>query len=287
MRIRHFCLGLAAVALVAPALAASSWSAPTMAPRPVNEEIIPSAPRRADLTVNITPPAGVYVGNPGTYQVVVANTGNLAAQVVRLTITLPRTHTSPTVHVLGTLGAYDGRCTRTGTNLVCQLDTLNRNASTPVAFTITLPQSSTPIVVGASVTTQTSESTTSNNNDSDTAFLLHPFTTVTVGQIAHVDHCTGTSLTSFFECTLYPSSIASHEFTVLSGGMLAFIGAPGSYFGTWSQSAGLDRLVLEYYDGTSHEASFSGWAVGGGCFEGITTFYPASAYVSPYRVCLH
>lgn len=287
MRIRSLCLALAAVALAAPALAAQSWSSQSLAPRPPNEEVFPAAPRRADLTVNITPPAGVYVGDPGTYQVVVSNTGNHSANVCRLTITLPRTNTSPTVHVLGTLGAYDSRCSRSGTNLICDLGTLGRGVSASRSFTISLPQSSAPIVVGASVTTESTELSTSNNSDSDTAYLLHPFFTVSAGQFAHVDHCTGTALTSFFECMLYPSSISSHEFNVLSGGTLAFVDAPASYWGTWSQSLGLDRLVLEYYDGTSHEASFSGWAVGGGCFEGVTTFYPPSVYVAPYRVCLN
>lgn len=285
MRIRFSVLGLAALAVGAPVFAASFWTPQAIAPRSI-EESFPSHPRRADVTVNITPPAGVYVGNPGTYQVAVANTGNDRATVVQLTIALPRTHTSPVVQVLGTLGAYDNRCSRSGTNLVCPLGTLNAGSSTNVSFTISLPQSSTPIVVGASVTTQSTELTTANNSDSDTAYLLHPPTTVNVGDAAHVEHCTGTGLTSFFECTLYPSSISSHDFTVLSGGLIAFVGAPASYWGTWSQSAGPDRLALEYYDGTSNVASFSGYAVGNDCFEGVTIFHPASPYVAPYRVCL-
>ena len=68
--------------------------------------------------------------------------------------------------------------------------------------------------------------------------------------------------------------------------MIAFIGAPASYWGTWAQTGGNDRLQLEYYDGTSNVASFSGFAVGNDCFEGVTIFHPASPYVAPYRVCM-
>lgn len=136
------------------------------------------------------------------------------------------------------------------------------------------------------MTTSSAEVTTTNNSDTDTAFLLHPFTAVTVGDLGHVEHCTGTALTSFFECQLYPSSISFHDIQFLSGGIVAFIAAPPGFSGTWSQSAGLDRLRLEYYNGTSLEATFDGWAVVGRCFEGVTVFNPPSAYVAPYRVCL-
>lgn len=288
MRIRSMCMGLLALAVGAQALAGTAWAPKPLVPSwPVEQPLPQVSHNLADLTVNVVQPAGVYVGDPGTYRVVVANTGNRQADVVRLTITLPRTHTSPTVYVLGNLGARDARCMPSGTNLDCPLGTLARNSSTNVDFTIALPQSSAPIVVAASVTTQSAELTTGNNSDSESASLLHHPTPVNVGDAAHVDHCTGTGLTSFFECALFPSSISSHDFQVLSGGMIAFVGAPASYWGTWSQAAGSARLLLEYYDGASHEATFDGYAVGSRCFEGVTVFYPPSAYVSPYRVCLH
>ncbi|MCX6020712.1 MAG: hypothetical protein NTZ05_03095 [Chloroflexi bacterium] len=102
----------------------------------------------ADLTVRITPPSGVYVGAPGQYQVAVANTGNRQADDVRVNISLPATHTSPQVSVLGTLGAFDSRCTRTGTNLNCSLGSIRKDDSKSVLFTISLPQSSAPLVDG-------------------------------------------------------------------------------------------------------------------------------------------
>lgn len=268
MKVRTCGLGLAALALSA----SSALAGPVVS--------------KADLTVNITAPAGIYVDQPGEYEVLVANTGTRDASTVALTIALPRTHTSPTVTVLGTLGSFDGRCTRSGTNLQCTLGTLRKGASTPVRFTIELPQSSAPLVVDATVTTTSAERTTTNNVDSDTAFLLHPLTAVTAGRTSHNEHCTGTGLTSFFECELYPSSISSHDVQYQSGGTLTFLNAPSTYWGTWSQAGGGDRLVLEYYDGTTLQATFDGHAVGADCFEGVTTFHPASSYVAPYRVCL-
>lgn len=268
MKVHSIGLGLVAMAVSA----SSAFAGPVV--------------NKADLTVNITAPAGIYVGQPGQYEVRVANTGTKDASTVSLTIALPRTNTSPSVSVLGNLGAFDGRCARSGTNLVCALGTLRKGRSIPVRFTIELPQSSAPLVVGASVTTPSAERSTTNNTDSDTAYLLHPLQPVSVGDTSHNEHCTGRNLTSFFECELYPSSIASHDIEYQADGLLAFVGAPASYWGTWSQSAGGDRLLLEYYDGASNEATFDGYAVGDGCFEGLTTFHPASVYVAPYRVCL-
>lgn len=265
-------LGLAAVALSSSAFAG---------PRP-------SGGSAADLTVNITPPAGVYVGTPGQYSVVVANSGNKNADGTVLTIDLPSTGTSPYVHVLGDLGARDSRCALSGTDLVCSLGTVRRGTSTTVLFTIALPQSSQPLVVSADVDTITAERSDTNNSDSDTAYLLHPAFFASAGQDAHVEHCTGTNLVSFFECELYPSSISSHDFQFQAGGTLVFTNPSGTtYHGTWSQDPLGQQLHLEYFDGTTKEAEFDGWAVGGDCFEGVTQFFPASAYVSPYRVCVH
>lgn len=284
MRIRPIVLGLAAVAASAVSLT-GAWE--EVAPQSSGGRFITNAPAKADLTVDITAPAGVYVGDPGQYQVRVSNIGRRDASTVRLVIALPQTNTSPQVHVLGTLGAYDNRCSRIGTTLNCTLGTLAKNATTNVLFTIALPQSSAPIVIGASVTTTSAEVTTANNNDSDTAHLLHLFFPVSVGETAHVEHCTGTNLTSFFECMLYPSSISSHDISFDAGGMVSFIGQGPQYWGTWNQNAGDDYLALEYYDGASLAATFNGRSVGPTrCFEGVTTFDPPSQWVAPYRVCL-
>ena len=242
---------------------------------------------KADVTVSITVPTNINVMAAREYSVVVSNTGNRDASDVRLTITLPKTNTRPTVHILGTRGAFDGRCTKTGTNLVCLLDTIRKDRSTTARFTIALPESAAPLVIGAAVTTASDERSDTNNTASATVSLVHPNTPITIGKTSVNQHCTGTNLTSFFECTLYPSSISSHSIQFLTGGALALVSPTSPTFtGTWSQAAGTNRLTLEYFDSGSLEARFTGWAVGGNCFEGVTTFFPTSAYSAVYRVCV-
>jgi hypothetical protein len=100
----------------------------------------------------------------------------------------------------------------------------------------------------------------------------------------HNEHCTGTSLASFYECTLYPSSISSHDITLESDGTISFDGDPPDYTGAWSSSPD-DQLSFTYsYDGTV-VAEFEGYGVSSSCFEGLTTF-PGSSYVAPYEVCV-
>ncbi len=272
MKISPFSLGLAAVAFASSALAG---------PRPSGGGNL------ADLTVSITAPAGVYVYQPGTYSVVVSNIGNRNADATVLTIGLPATGTSPVVHVLGELGAFDNRCSLAGTELVCALGQVRRGTSTTVQVTIELPQSAAPLVVTADVETTTAERSNTNNSDADTAYLLHPSRFVSVGENAHVEHCTGTGLVSFYECTLYPSSISTHDFEFLAGNLLAFTNPSGTtYWGEWEQNGTGDELDLRYHDGATKVAEFHGVAVGGDCFEGVTQFFPPGSYVAPYRVCV-
>ncbi len=245
-----------------------------------------SSNNKPDLTVNIIAPTGITLETPGQYQVVVSNIGNRPADGVRLTIALPPTHTSPTVYVLGVLSAWDSPCLRSETNLTCSLGTIAQSGFVTKRFTIALPQSSAPLVVGASVTTSTPERSTTNNSDTDVAALLHPATPVVVGKIAHNTHCTGIELTSYYECTLFPSSIASHDIQFLASGVIDFVPARAGYTGTWSQALGTDRLVLEYFDTGSLVARFNGYAVDASCWEGLTNFFPTSTYVSAYRVCM-
>ena len=107
---------------------------------------------------------------------------------------------------------------------------------------------------------------------------------VSAGDGAYIEHCTGTGLTAFYECTLFPSSITWHEHVFGPSGTLTIPEAP-DYTGTWSQPAP-NRLVFRYYDETNAlVATFDGLGVDEGCFEGLTTF-PDSEYVSPYSVCL-
>lgn len=94
---------------------------------------------------------------------------------------------------------------------------------------------------------------------------------------------TGTGLTSFFECTLFPSSISSHDTVFNADQTISFPGAAANYTGTWSQPSA-DRLVFSYFEDGLLVASFDGRGVNSNCFEGKTIF-PGSAYVSMYEVC--
>ena len=253
---------------------------------PTPAQAAPPAPKpNADIAVALTQPAGVSVGQPGVYSATVTNLGPKTAEGVSLTIALPRTNTSPTVLVMGTLSGIDGRCARTGTNLVCAIGSLRKGSSTTVQYTIALPQSSAPLVTTASATTSSGDSSAANDSDTEVANLLHPSTPVVVGKTAQADHCTGTALTSFFECAAFPSSISSFQFVFGVGGAVTLIGAPVGYGATWSQVAGTERLSLQFTDGGLPAGSFDGWAVSSSCWEGLTTF-PGSTWVSPYKVCM-
>ena len=238
----------------------------------------------ADLTASITAPASVAVDATGRYQVTVHNIGNRTASNATVTVTLPATNTSPGVYVLGVLGAHDTRCALAGRQLNCVLGQLRRSKTTTVFFDIALPYSSAPIVFGAQAATTSSENSTSNNGASLTASLVYPPLSVWAGAAAVNEHCTGTALTSFFECTLFPSSITAHDTVFQAGGVLTFPTAPASYTGTWSQPSA-NSLVFDYFEDGLPVASFVGKAVDADCFEGLTTF-PGSTWVSPYSVCL-
>lgn len=236
----------------------------------------------ADLAVSLPAPAPAHVYESATYEVEVANVGNRNADDVTLTIALPETHTSPQVYVMGELGSIDGRCTQSGTELVCDLGRIRKNRSTTVSFDLELPQADEVLEIVADASTSSSESNLANNEASLAPSLLSYSTTVSAGDVAQVEHCTGQGLTSFYECVLSPSSISSH-IVELGSGTLSFPGQDPGYGGTWSQPSA-DQLSMTYTYNGSPVAQFDGWGTSPGCFEGITTF-PGSAWVSPYEVC--
>ena len=241
-----------------------------------------SAHADADLSVSLTMPTGTAVYDEDTVWVDVSNVGNKNAQSVSLTIQLPQTNTSPTVSVMGDLGAYDGDCTQSGTTLDCSLGRLKRGESVSVYLDIALPQSAAALTFEAEATTTSAESNTANNIDDADAVLTYYDVPISGPAAVTNQHCTGVGLTAFYECTLSPSSISSHAAILESDGSIT-LGYPG-YTGSWSQSSA-DTLWFAYtYYGTV-VATFSGEGVDGSCFEGLTTF-PGSAYVSPYQVCL-
>lgn len=242
-----------------------------------------SAASVADLVVTLAPPSGAHVFENGRYTATVRNAGNRNASAVSLVIDLPATHTSPQVFVMGDLGARDSRCALSGTRLTCNLGTINRGTSKAVFFDIALPQSAAPLDFSFRASTTTAETNLTNNNLAHTAAPL----TYALPVIPPVNitnrHCTGIGLTAFFECELFPSSIASHN-TVFNADHTITIPAAPTYTGTWTQPAP-DRLQFQYFNGATLVVSFDGRGVDGRCFHGMTTF-PGSTYVSAYEVCM-
>lgn len=238
----------------------------------------------ADVTPSISAPTGKYVYETGRYTVSVSNIGNKSASAVSLTIQLPKTNTSPTVYVMGTLGAKSASCTQSGTKLTCALGTIARATSTSVYFDIALPESTNALVVDATVTTTSVENSTANNSASSTAALNNYDVSFTGPVTVSNDHCTGTALSSYYECTLFPSSISTHSTVFESDGSISFPLYGADYSGTWWQDSP-DHLAFEYYELGTLIAEFEGWGVSANCWEGITTF-PGSTYMSPYHVCV-
>jgi len=237
----------------------------------------------SDVRVVIPAPAAQYVYDDTQYGIVVSNIGNQSASAVKLTVDLPATHTSPGTYVMGTLAGVDPRCTRSGTRLTCILGTINKNKSTTVSFAIALPEAAELLSISASATTSSNENSLANNAADNTPTLLNYSVAVQDGDIGHNTHCTGTGLTSFFECELFPGSLSSHDIVFHGDGTLSFVDAP-EYTGVWSQDSA-DSLAFTYFEGEVPVAEFVGHGTNPGCFEGVTVF-PGSPYVAPYEVCV-
>jgi len=254
--------------------------------------VAPTAMAAADLTSSISvSPSSAQAYNTARYTVTVSNIGNKNASNCSVRINLPQTHTSPQVYVLGILGAKSASCVQTGTRLDCALGTINKNTSKTAFFDIALPVSSEPFVFTATASTTSAENSTANNGSSRTAVETYKATTISAPVTHDVRHCTGTGLTAFYECTLFPSSLSAHQHTFNLDGTISIPGEPG-YTGQWSVTnvPGVGNFLEFYYEeiGYGVVAEFEGWAADRspnlGCFEGLTTF-PGSSYVSPYEVC--
>lgn len=242
----------------------------------------PSAP---DLRLTLAAPTGQKVYQSGTFTYTVRNIGNKAAAGSKLIITLPGTATSPQVYVMGTLNSYSSRCSRSGLVLTCGLGMMAKNATLTVYVDLQLPYSATPISLSAVASTTTNEPNQTNNTVTRILTLgTWPIAPVFDTPIEH-SHCTGTSLSSYFECTRFPSSISTHEATFHANGTISFPSSYGAFSGTWTMTPATNRFEFEYFDGPTRVAMFDGRGVGGNCVEGLLQFDPANGYVSPYRFC--
>ncbi len=238
-----------------------------------------------NLRVTMTSPS-VQVDQLGHYVVRVANIGTANAGSVRLTVQLPRTHTSPQVYILGVLGARDGRCSLAGTALTCNLQTVSRNGGfTDVAFDLSLPYSTAPLAITASATTTTPNEQNPGNNQVTITPIPTPIATqLTGGYTAINRHCTGTGLTSFFECELFPSSIAGFSTTLAADSSLTVTDEP-TIDGSW-YFASPDLLHVDFADAGGPIGEIDALSVGNGCFEGPMTFASGGTWTVMYEICV-
>lgn len=245
------------------------------------------AASKPDLTTTITRTTALpMVESSATYNVRVNNTGTRDASGVNVTITLPQTHTSPGVSVLGTLGTTTG-CTRSGVTLTCYVGTLRKGNNTSFNVNIAFPENDGPIAINATASTTTLPEISSTNNASTFAVEQDNYDVLfaATGFDTTVRHCTGTNLTSFFECELYPSSISTHYQTFNADNTLSFPAYGPDYGGVWASDTP-DHLTFTITELGSPTVEFEGWGTPGDCWEGVATFYSTTVYVSPYEVCV-
>jgi uncharacterized repeat protein (TIGR01451 family) len=229
-------------------------------------------------------PASAMVNSPYQYTVNVKNIGNRPASNVKVVVDLPLTDTSPNKHILGKLtGINANDCQVISNKLHCNMYTLNNNQTKFFTFNFELPVSTKTLTFKATASTTTSGDPLGNNVLSHTPALSYGTRAITSSVDVLVSHCTGQGLTSYYECELYPSSIASFTAT-LSIDTFIYVTGYGS-LGNWDQNISNQRLHMLLSDGYS-TADFNGFSTGGNCFEGMTTFLPVSPYVSLYKVCI-
>ncbi len=246
-----------------------------------------ASPPRADLQVQLQAPSSVQISTATTYTATVKNLGP-ATTNVSLVIEFPLTDTSPTVAILGTVTESDSRCSIVSNKITCAFSGLKKNNSVTVNYLYTAPVSTKSLGMKAIASSSVTDPNTGNNMATVVPNLVYPVRNITSATVLN-SHCTGTNLTSYFECALFPSSISTHIAT-FNADQTITLTEPG-YAGTWSQNAAKTTLFFEYTEasgsGSSAIAQFNGFAINGSnCFDGLTTFIPATTYVSPYRVCL-
>ena len=248
-----------------------------------------SASPRADLAVTMDAPATVDISLATTYRVTVTNHGPQTSEPVTARVVLPLTNTSPQVLTLGLVSALDSRCSVVNNALSCSLAGLRKGWSTTFAYAYAAPVSTKTLRMTASATSATQDPVPGNNSASVVPNLVYPSRPITTSAIT-TRLCTGTALTSFYECTKFPSSISSFMATLTGDNSITIPAAP-DYNGQWSQNAAKTSLKMELFDISGvvpvKMSEFNGWAVNGAnCFHGLTTHTSSPTYVSPYEVCM-
>lgn len=240
-------------------------------------------PQPPDLRVQVQGPATAMVNSPYQYTVRVKNIGNSPAAGVVLTVSFPETATSPQKYIMGTLsGISPTTCQVVTRKLQCSFGSMGNNVEKVVTFNLALPVAARVLEIrGTAATTSTNEANQANNTAAVIPALSYATNQITSTTNVLVSMCTGQGLTSWFECSLFPGAQQHHIFT-LNGDYS--VTAYGQYVGTWSQSSN-QQLRMTLNDGGPTVAEFNGFAISTTCFNGLTTFTPASPYVAAYQVC--
>lgn len=241
-----------------------------------------TAAQAQDIAVSLNGPQDPYVYDMHRYTITIDNLDNGQAKNVMAYVQLPETATSPTVHVMGSLGGLHRQCSVSGTIVTCNFGRIRGNRSKSRWFEIALPQSLTPLEFIVEARTSSNESSTANNALAHTQPLKFYDTPVNGPRVLVNRHCTGQGLTAFFECTLFPTSISSHQVTLEANGTITF--SQAGYTGTWQQLTD-DSIHMVYMANGQMVAAIRGSGVGQDCFEGLAVF-PGSSYVAPYEMCL-
>lgn len=241
-----------------------------------------SAASPADLKVDLLGPNDSFVYTSYVYSVRVSNIGGRRAQNAKATINLPLTDTSPNQFILGRLTNVDSRCQVVSNKLECDLGRIKRGRQKTLSFTFLIPVSTKTLEISA---TSSADVDSNPNNDSDTKVLNPKYQdNIIFGTVNVINqHCTGTNLTSFYECVLTPTSVTDHPTTLNADGSISF--AVQGYTGSWYQPTPKE-LSFTYSANNTLLLEFHGYAVSANCFEGLSTFPPRPTYVSPYSVCI-
>jgi len=239
----------------------------------------PAALADANLSTSVTAPAAAVYAM-GTYGVSVANIGNQNADNVVVTIDLPQTATNP-IALMATVGSHPG-CTRSGARITCALGQIRKNKSASVSMTASFPWSAAPLALVVKARTSSAESNLANN---DVTRLLNLTTTnPSLAGPRNALHraCSGTNLTSFYECAIFPSSLTSFVETFEANHTITVASEP-DVTGTWERDG--SKLLLEYTYGGLPFGSFEGYGVSATCFEGLL-FDDSNPEPVPTSVCL-
>ena len=244
-----------------------------------------SAAPKPNLRVQLTGPATIAPYSPYQYTVTVKNIGNAPAANVKVVVDLPETDTSPQKFILGTLSGIGTGCTVVTRKLNCTTSgNLGNNQQRVYTFNLALPVSSKVLTLRATGSTTTANEQDALNNVASITpsfnYPAHPF----AGGNVLISSCTGTNLSSFFECELFPSSQQHHIFTLHGD---TSVEVYGQFVGNWDQNNGTNRLHMLMNDGMGTIVDFDGYGSVGNCFEGKTTFTPnPGGYMAIYKVCV-